>query len=85
MAEALVNLTAFLMRMSANKDETVAEPIDGRCFRRVVASPGSGTRSWFGKSAFPLNFKRQTRSMLGLTSPPTLHSSVRTSATSMWK
>ena len=28
MAEALVNLTAFLMRMSANKDETVAEPID---------------------------------------------------------
>ncbi len=28
MAEALVNLTAFLMRMSADKDETVAEPID---------------------------------------------------------
>lgn len=28
MAEALVSLTAFLMRMSADKDETVAEPID---------------------------------------------------------
>ena len=28
MAEALVNLTAFLMRMTADKDETVAEPID---------------------------------------------------------
>jgi hypothetical protein len=28
MAEALVNLTAFLMRMNADKDETVAEPID---------------------------------------------------------
>jgi hypothetical protein len=28
MAEALVNLTAFLMRMTADQDETVAEPID---------------------------------------------------------
>jgi hypothetical protein len=28
MAEALVNLTAFLMRMKADQDETVAEPID---------------------------------------------------------
>ncbi len=28
MAEALVNLTAFLMRMNADQDETVAEPID---------------------------------------------------------
>jgi hypothetical protein len=28
MAEALVSLTAFLMRMSADKTETVAEPID---------------------------------------------------------
>lgn len=28
MAEALVNLTAFLMRMTAGEDETVAEPID---------------------------------------------------------
>ena len=28
MAEALVNLTAFLMRMTADEDETVAEPID---------------------------------------------------------
>ena len=28
MAEALVNLTAFLMRMTADHDETVAEPID---------------------------------------------------------
>jgi len=28
MAEALVNLTAFLMHMTADQDETVAEPID---------------------------------------------------------
>jgi hypothetical protein len=28
MAEALINLTAFLMRMTADQDETVAEPID---------------------------------------------------------
>ena len=28
MAEALVNLTAFLMRMAADQDETVAELID---------------------------------------------------------
>ena len=28
MAEALVNLTAFLMRMTADQDETVTEPID---------------------------------------------------------
>jgi hypothetical protein len=28
MAEALVNLTAFLMRMCADKEETVVEPID---------------------------------------------------------
>ena len=28
MAEALVSLTAFIMRMSADQDETVAEPID---------------------------------------------------------
>lgn len=28
MAETLVNLTAFLMRMTVDKDETVAEPID---------------------------------------------------------
>ncbi len=28
MAEALVNLTAFLMRMTADQNETVAEPID---------------------------------------------------------
>lgn len=28
MAEALVNLTAFLMRMTVGEDETVAEPID---------------------------------------------------------
>ena len=28
MAEALVSLTAFLMRMTADQDETVAEPID---------------------------------------------------------
>jgi hypothetical protein len=28
MAEALVNLTAFLMRMTADQDETAAEPID---------------------------------------------------------
>jgi hypothetical protein len=28
MAEALVNLAAFLMRMTADQDETVAEPID---------------------------------------------------------
>jgi hypothetical protein len=28
MAEALVNLTVFLMRMTADQDETVAEPID---------------------------------------------------------
>lgn len=28
MAEALVNLTAFIMRMSADQDETVSEPID---------------------------------------------------------
>ncbi len=28
MAEALVNLTAFLMHMTADEDETVAEPID---------------------------------------------------------
>ncbi len=28
MAEVLVNLTAFLMRMTADQDETVAEPID---------------------------------------------------------
>jgi hypothetical protein len=28
MAEALVNLTAFLMRMTVDQDETVAEPID---------------------------------------------------------
>jgi hypothetical protein len=28
MAEVLVNLTAFLMRMSADKEETVVEPID---------------------------------------------------------
>ena len=28
MAEALVSLTAFLKRMAADQDETVAEPID---------------------------------------------------------
>ena len=28
MAEALVNLTAFLMRMAADRDETVAGPVD---------------------------------------------------------
>jgi hypothetical protein len=28
MAEALVNLTAFLMRMTVDQDETVTEPID---------------------------------------------------------
>ena len=28
MAEALVNLTAFLTRMTADKDETVAAPVD---------------------------------------------------------
>lgn len=28
MAEALVSLTAFIMRMSADQQETVAEPID---------------------------------------------------------
>jgi hypothetical protein len=28
MAEALVSLTAFVMRMTADQDETVAEPID---------------------------------------------------------
>jgi hypothetical protein len=28
MAEALVNLTAFLIRMTVDQDETVAEPID---------------------------------------------------------
>ncbi|MHB1751682.1 MAG: hypothetical protein ACYCTF_03080 [Acidiferrobacter sp.] len=28
MAESLVNLTAFLMRMTANEEQTVSEPID---------------------------------------------------------
>ena len=37
MAEALVNLTAFLMRMAADQVETVAEPIDV-----AVLSKGDG-------------------------------------------
>jgi hypothetical protein len=37
MAEALVALTAFLMRMNAETDETVAEPIDV-----AVLSKGDG-------------------------------------------
>ena len=49
MAEALVNLTAFLMRMTADQDETVAEPIDVALLQRAMGSRGSSTRSWFDR------------------------------------
>ena len=46
MAEALVSLTAFLKRMAADQDETVAEPID-------VGHPLQGRRLHLGQAQGP--------------------------------
>ena len=51
MAEALVTITALLMRMSAAQTETVAEPIDVALLSKGDGLSGSSTRIFLTKSA----------------------------------